>query len=105
MDEPVNSTVNAQPHVIESASASTACQTNNSKFAYALTGGVLGVIALIAVGITLLLFAAFATMSSSSSADRLDESYRRYYDWDDDWSDDDFGWSEYTDEFDELQAL
>lgn len=89
------------PRVIESASASTACQTNNSKFAYALTAGVLGVIALVAVGITLLLFTAFATMSSSSSISRMSEDYYRYHDWDDD----DYGWSDYTEEFNELQAL
>lgn len=39
---------------IESASASTACQTNTSKFAYALTAGFLGLIMLIALAIGML---------------------------------------------------
>lgn len=53
---------------IESASASTACQTNDSKFAYLLAGGVLGVIALLATALVLLVFAAFATVDTWSDS-------------------------------------
>lgn len=100
MDD-MNSATVARPRVIESASASTACQTNTSKFAYALTAGVLGVIALIAIGVTLLLFAAFATMNTSGSGYRMDDGYRDGLDWDED----DYGWSDYANELDDLQAL
>ena len=91
----------ASANIIESASASTACQTCDSKFAYILTASVLGVIALVAAGLMLLLITAFATMSTSDGTSRMDEGYHRYHDWDDD----DFGWSEYPDELEELQAL
>ena len=101
MNDTATSMNTAPVRVIESASASTACQTNNSKFAYALTAGVLGVIALLAIAGTLLLFAAFATMSSSNDGYSTNEDYYRYHDWDDD----DYGWSGYGDEFSELQAL
>lgn len=50
---------------IESASASTACQTNSSHFAYALTAGVLGVASLLLIAICLLVFTAFATYTDS----------------------------------------
>lgn len=48
-----------QHRPIESASASTACQTNQSNFAYILTAAVLGFIALLGIAITLFVFAAF----------------------------------------------
>lgn len=44
---------------IESASGSTACQTNDSKFAYILTAGVLGLGCLVLVAIALLLYSVF----------------------------------------------
>lgn len=43
--------------IIQSASASTECQTNDSKFAYVLTASLLGVIALLVIAIVLLIFA------------------------------------------------
>ena len=43
--------------IIQSASASTECQTNDSKFAYVLTASILGVIALLVIAIVLLIFA------------------------------------------------
>lgn len=43
--------------IIQSASASTECQTNDSKFAYVLTASILGVIALLVIAIVLLVFA------------------------------------------------
>lgn len=49
---------------IESASASTACQTNSSKFAYVLTFSVLGVIALVLIAIGLLFFMAYTSYDS-----------------------------------------
>ena len=68
---------------IESASASTACQTNSSRFAYALTAGVLGVASLLLIAICLLLFTAFATYSDSVDIEVYD------MDLDDGWFDDD----------------
>lgn len=65
------------PEVIESASASTACQTNNSKFAYTATGIVLGVITAFAIGIVLLasafVSAAVAAYTTQGEAFELDE--------------------------------
>lgn len=79
--------------VVESASASTACQTNTSKFAYILTGSVLGVLALIAVAITLLAFAVIDTTISS-----YDNGY--FDNWDEDWNDDwDEDWEDELEEF------
>lgn len=46
---------------IESASASTQPQTNPSRFAYILTACVLGLITLLVLAITLLLYTAFST--------------------------------------------
>lgn len=77
------------PH-IESASASTECQTNNSKFAYILTAGVLGTISVLAVAFVLLLFAAVSAWDSSSSShawdapdygfsDELPDGWSRYH--------------------------
>lgn len=43
--------------IIQSASASTECQTNDSKFAYVLTASILGVIALLVIAVVLLIFA------------------------------------------------
>ena len=54
------------PQPVESASASTACQTNSSRFAYVLTFGILGVISLIIIAISLLLFAAFTTYTTEA---------------------------------------
>lgn len=52
-----NSNICQQESIIQSASASTACQTNSSKFVYVLTASILGVIALLIVAIVLLMFA------------------------------------------------
>lgn len=56
---------------VESASASTACQTSSSKFAYGLTFGILGVIALLIIAISLLVYTAVtSSIAHSSSTDR-----------------------------------
>ena len=55
----------AERPVIESASASTAPQENSSNFAYILTGAVLGVIALLLLALTLLIFGLFDAAYSS----------------------------------------
>lgn len=73
--------VSVRPRDIESASASTACQTTDSKFAYFLTAGILGVLALVALGITLLVFAAVATWDAASGDRTQDgQDYYRYED-------------------------
>lgn len=51
-----------QNRPIESASASTAPQTNSSNFAYWLTAGVLGLSTLITLAVAMLVYAAFATV-------------------------------------------
>lgn len=66
-----------QPRAVESASASTACQTNSSKFAYILTACALGFITLIALAITVLIFAIVGVGVSSSSGYYDDEAW--YY--------------------------
>lgn len=45
---------------IESASASTACQTNGSAFAYIVTAAVMGVAALLAAAVALLFYTVIA---------------------------------------------
>ncbi len=74
-----------QPNVIESASASTACQTSSSKFAYILTGSVLGVIILLAVAVTLLVFSVLQVGLDASSGHYYDYGYsdQYYYDYQD----------------------
>ncbi len=57
--------IRALRRVIESASASTAPQENSSNFAYILTGAVLGVIALLLLALTLLIFGLFDAAYSS----------------------------------------
>lgn len=65
---------------VESASASTACQTNDSKFCYVLTGTVLGLVALLAIAITLLVFGAIGYMGTlSSSGYDYDDVYNMPY--------------------------
>lgn len=49
------------PAVIESASASTACQTSPSRFAYIVTASVLGIVALLALAFIMLIFTAAST--------------------------------------------
>lgn len=61
---------------VESASASTACQTNDSKFAYILTAGVLGVLALLAVAVALFIFAV-----ASTSINTWHDSAETWYDY------------------------
>ena len=101
----MSSELQPTPRVIESASASTACQTCDSKFAYALTAGVLGFITVIVVGIVLLFFTAVTAMSASNGTREMENSYYGR-DFDDfDWDDEDYGWSGYADESEGLRAL
>lgn len=71
------------PRPVESASASTACQTNDSHFAYILTAGVLGTATLLVLG---LLYVVIGVLSINwnSSTDTWgytgDDAYR--YEWD-----------------------
>ncbi len=51
----------SSPRPIESASATTQPQSNSSRFAYILTASVLGLITLLVLAITLLLYTAFST--------------------------------------------
>ncbi len=84
-------TQNPEPPVIESASASTACQTNSSKTPYVITGVTLIVIMLIAAGLAALVVlgvgAAYsysdtgAAYSNSLSLD--DDDFGDYFDFDD----------------------
>lgn len=53
---------------VESASAGSACQTTKSKFAYVLTGVVLGLTAALAIAITLLCFAMMGVVANRPSA-------------------------------------
>lgn len=74
-----------EPRVIESASASTACQTTSSKFAYILTASVLGITALLAIALTFLAFSIVQTAidayeDSSWDAEHFD--YPDGYDFD-----------------------
>lgn len=62
------------PRVIESASASTACQTTASKTAYLLTAGVLGFAALFICAIALLLFTATSAERAWTGASYGDAS-------------------------------
>lgn len=91
MNETTEHGVMAKPAAIESASASTACQTSNSKFAYILTAGVLGVTAAVALGVTLLLFAAVSAWdgAGTSSPDEGYYSNDGEPDARDEWGDDD----------------
>ena len=85
----------ATPAVIESASASTACQTSTSKFAYILTGSVLGILTLLALGLTFLVFSVFQATA--------DMAYY-YDDYDDDAYYDDYDYDDYyEDELDEFE--
>lgn len=75
------------PRAIESASASTACQTNGSKFAYVLTAGVLGIVSLLLIAIALLIYSVFTETGSYQSyrSSYVDEPTYGMYD--DDWYD------------------
>lgn len=88
----------APARAIESASASTASQTNSSNFAYIATGIVLGVITLLAVAFTLLIFGAVGTAINSSFSDSFDASS---------YGIDDYEWEqfehEHRDELDQLE--
>ena len=63
------------PAVIESATASTACQTNSSNFSYILTGSVLGVVVLVAAAVLVLLFAIASSGTSAYSFGGQDDGY------------------------------
>lgn len=76
----------APARIVESASASTACQTNDSKFAYFLTAGVLGVLGVLAIATCLLLFAMASTSLDaawwhSSDTYWYDDGYAYEGDW------------------------
>lgn len=62
-----------EPRPIESASASTACQTNDSKFAYVLTAGLLGLGCLFFIAIALLLYSVFSVSTTQKYA--LSDTY------------------------------
>lgn len=94
--------------VIESASASTACQTNSSKFAYIVTGIVLGIVLLLGTGIAALVVLGVDASYTYNDRDSLaldgtggydgfdDYGYGHGYDdWDNfghDWEDDWYGY-------------
>ena len=81
--------MHTEPVAVESASAGTACQTSDSRFAYILTAGVLGGIALIAMAVMLLIFAAAASWDTAGSRYAWDDGYAygrdRAYGDDDGW--------------------
>ena len=63
-----------EPPVIESASASTACQTNSSKTAYIITAAVLAIVTLVFAGLTALVLLGIETYySDQSSVEYLEE--------------------------------
>lgn len=70
-----NESLGVQPRPIESASASTACQTSSSKFAYILTFGVLGLIAAFLIAIVLLFFTAVTTYNDYDAIELDSWSY------------------------------
>ncbi len=78
--------------VIESASASTANQSNDSNFAYILTAVVLGGIALFAIALTWLGFGIVQTAVSESHPHRYREELNEEESWD-----------RYADELDEFE--
>lgn len=88
---------------VESASASTACQTSSSKFAYILTGSVLGLLTLLALAIT---FLAVSVLQATVDlvADGNPDQYYYDYGFDDDFDDYDYDYEDrYEDELDELE--
>lgn len=101
---------NPEPPVIESASASTACQTSSSKTPYLITGITLGVITLIIAGIAALVVLGVDAYEQSNSSSYyelypdFDDLGRHYghdgwddsgHGWDDDW---DNYWDDYWDD-------
>lgn len=78
---------------IESASASTANQTNDSNFAYILTGCALGGIAVLAIAFLWLAFGIMQTAANASHMyDRMEESHTD-------------SWDDYSDELEEFEDL
>lgn len=78
---------------IESASASTEVQTNSSNTAYVITGVTLGVITLLALAFTMLMYAVMTTaFSSSYSYEVIPEDM--HDGWEHGLSDDDIAWLE-----------
>ena len=77
-----NEPLEVPPRPIESASASTACQTSSSKFAYILTFGVLGLIAAFLIAIVLLFFTAMTTYNNYDviELDSWSYDYEPHYD-------------------------
>ena len=65
--------------VIESATASTACQTNDSNFAYILSGCVLGGVVLLACAVVVLFFAIASSGTSSYSGYGMGDGYGNGY--------------------------
>lgn len=75
---------------MESASASTLPQTNSSRFAYILTASVLGLITLLVLAITLLLYTAFSTYYFSTDVPSYLYEKDDHGTWGPQWDDDDF---------------
>ena len=73
--------------VVESASASTACQTSSSRFAYGLTATVLAVIAVFVISIALLVVEVVSAACDYAAS-------ARYYTWEEDR----FGQNDWDDE-------
>lgn len=82
-------TITAQ-RTVESASASTLPQTNSSRFAYILTASVLGLISLLALAITLLIYTAFSTYYFSTDVLRYLYEEDDQDAWGPQWDEDDF---------------
>lgn len=79
--------------VVESASASTAPQTNSSNSAYVITGVTLGVVSLLALALTWLMYMVLSTAYTSSHA--YDSPYGDPYDyWSHELDDEDLEWLE-----------
>lgn len=84
-----NQTITTQ-RPVESASASTLPQTNSSRFAYILTASVLGLITLLALAITLLLYTAFSTYYFSTDVPSYLYEEDDHDAWGPQWDEDDF---------------
>lgn len=86
-------TITAQ-RTVESASASTLPQTNPSRFAYILTASVLGLISLLALAITLLIYTAFSTYYFSTDVPRYLYEEDDLDAWGPQWEEDDFAFDD-----------
>lgn len=86
-------TITAQ-RTVESASASTLPQTNSSRFAYILTASVLGLISMLALAITLLIYTAFSTYYFSTDVPRYLYEEDDHDAWGPQWDEDDFAFDD-----------